>query len=319
MKPRDPWKSLEPDDAIRVDSQGRYDFFWVALEAGRPGLMLKLPSFPHPKPRLPKLKYLDTSIQAAPSGSVFVIGLKERSQIELFETLCLNVVEAGEAGEDWNQALSKAIQRTFRWHHLLRSGKSVGLSVEEQRGLVGELALLRNLLSAFRSTTAIEAWTGPTGSTKDFELIGTCIEVKSRRVSAKPVVTISSEDQLADVAGSRLFLHVVNVASAVLPQGRNLHDHVRLTADLLEEDSGAIEAWEEALYSTGYDPENDYDDRRWLLGEATNYEVVDGFPRISLPLPQGVENARYSVSLEACEPFKFEDDLIEVVRKGLKI
>ena len=46
---------------------------------------------------------------------------------------------------------------------------------------------------ALRSVgTAIEAWTGPTGASKDFELIGTCVEVKTQRVAAKPFVAISS-------------------------------------------------------------------------------------------------------------------------------
>lgn len=318
MTPLDPWEKLETDEAKRVDVAGRFDFFWVVLEAGMLGMMLKLPNLPQPVPRLPKLKNLAASFRVASGGSAFVLGLKEKSQIEIFETLCRDVVEAGEAGEERDDALSRAIQRTRRWHHLLRGGKINGLSVEEQRGLVGELAFLRELVTAFGPETAIEAWTGPTGSAKDFEIIGTCVEVKARRVAAKPFVAISSEDQLADVEGSCLCLRVINVASAVLPEGQSLHDHVRMTAILFEIEGGAFEAWEETLFSTGYDSENDYDDRRWLLGAATDYEVSEGFPRISAPLVSGVENVRYSVSLDACEPFKLEGDLIEVIRKGLK-
>ncbi len=315
MKPRDPWQRLNTDEAKRVSLAGRFDFFWVVLEAGMPGLMLRLPSLPQPLPRLPKLKNLKASFRAVAGGSAFVLGLRERSQIEIFETLCRDVVDAGEAGSDRDDALSRALQRTRRWYHLLRGGKSSGLSVEEQRGLVGELAFLRKLVSAFGQETAIEAWVGPTGSSKDFELIGSCIEVKARRVSARPVVTISSEDQLADMDGSRLFLRVVNVASAVLPEGQSLHDHVRQTAKMFEENGTAVEAWEETLYSTGYDPENSYDDRRWLLGTATDYEVREDFPRISSPLVSGVENVRYSIALDACEPFKLTDDLIDLIRK----
>ena len=318
LKPLDPWEKLKSDDARRVDVAGRFDFFWVVLEADMPGLMLRLPNMPQPLPRLPKLKNLVASFRPVSGGSAFVLGLKERSQIEIFETLCRDVVEAGEAGEDRDEALSRALQRARRWYHLLRGGRTNGLSVEEQRGLVGELAFLRELVSELGPETAIEAWTGPTGSAKDFELIGTCVEVKARRVAAKPFVAISSEDQLADVEGCRLCLRVVNVASAVLPEGQSLHDHVRMTAELFEENGGAFEAWEETLFSTGYDSGNDYDDRRWLLGTATDYEVVEGFPRISSPLVLGVENVRYSVSLDACEHFKLQGDLGNVIRKGLE-
>lgn len=279
--------------------------------------MLRLPNLPEPIPRLPKLKNLTASFRPVSGGSAFVLGLKERSQIEIFETLCRDVVEAGEAGSDRDDALSRALQRTRRWYHLLRGGKSNGLSVEEQRGLVGELAFLRELVSAFGQETAIEAWVGPTGSAKDFELIGSCVEVKARRVAAKPLVAISSEDQLADVEGSRLYLRVVNVASAVLPEGQSLPDHVRITARMFEDNGTAVEAWEETLYSTGYDPENSYDDRRWLLGTAANYEVVKGFPRMSSPLVPGLENVRYSLSLDACEPYKLNGEVIDLIREEL--
>ena len=318
MKRLDPWEHLGSDEARRVNLEGRHDFFWVVLNSGMPGLMLRLPSVPQSALRLPKLKNLVAAFRPVAGGFAFVLGLKERSQVEIFETLCRDVVTAGEAGVTRNDALLRALQRTRRWHYLLRGGRIGGLTVEEQRGLIGELAFLRELVSGFGPETAIEAWAGPNGSVKDFELIGACVEVKTRRAAAKPLIAVSSEDQLADVAGSQLFLRVVNVESAVLPEGQSLHDHVQMTAELFEQEGGAFDAWEETLYSTGYDAENSYDDRRWLLGATTIYEVIDGFPRISVPLLPGVESVQYSVSLDACERFKLDDDLIDAIRKGLK-
>ncbi|WP_245414655.1 PD-(D/E)XK motif protein [Aestuariivirga litoralis] len=314
----DPWDKLNVFDARRVDLDGRFDFFWVVLEGEMPGLMLRLPTVPQPTPRLPKLKNLIISFRPVSGGSAFVLGLKERSQLDIFVTLCHDVVEAGEDSQNLDEALSRVLQRTRRWHHLLRGGGPKSLTAEEQRGLVGELTFLRELASAFGPATAIESWTGPTGSAKDFELIGTCIEVKAHRSAAKPFIAISSEDQLADVDGCRVFLRVVNVASAILPDGQSLHDHVRVTATHFEEDAGVFEAWEEAIYSAGYVPEDDYDSRRWLVGSSTSYEVVDGFPRISLPLATGVGSVRYSIALDACEPFKFRGELMDVIRKGLR-
>ncbi len=318
LKPDGPWKELGSDDAKRVDFKGRFDFFWVVLDSEVPGLMLKLPALPQPVPRLPKLKSLLASFRTVSGKSAFVLGLRERSQVKIFETLCRDIVKAGEEAEDSDEALHRALQRTNRWHHLLRGGKPSGLTIEEQRGLVGELAFLREIVAALGPETAIEAWTGPAGSIKDFEFIRTCVEVKTRRTAAKPYVTISSEYQLADIDGSRLYLRVINVASAVIPEGQDLHDHVNMTSKLFENSNTAFEAWEDALYSTGYDPDNDYDDRRWLLGTANDYDIIEGFPRISLPLSPGVEDVRYSISLDACEPFKLKESLTEVISKRLK-
>ena len=315
MSPLEPWKQLAPGDARRVSSKGKFDFFWVALEGGMPGLMLRLPSLPEPAPKLPRLKNLVLSLRTVEGGGAFILGLREKSQAEIFETLCLDVVNAGEAAENREDALVRAIQRTRRWHHLLRGGKSGGLSVEEQRGLVGELAFLRELAIELGPGAAIEAWKGPTGAAKDFELIGACVEIKTLRSAARPHVTISSEDQLADVEGSRVFLRATNVASAVSPEGLSLHDHVRMTAELFAAADDAFDAWDEAIYSTGYDPENDYEGRRWQLGSSTVFEVTEGFPRISTPLPSGVGHVRYSLSLDACAPFTLAGNLLELIRE----
>ncbi|MBJ7276208.1 PD-(D/E)XK motif protein [Marinobacter salarius] len=317
MNELDPWKNLGPNDARRVNSSGRFDFFWVVLEANAPGLMLKLRDLPDPLPSTPRLRNLEASFRKMEAGGAFVLGLKELSQVEVFETLCRDVVAAGETGSDLDSALARTIQRTRRWHHLLRGGAVGGLSVEEQRGLVGELSFLRELVTALGPETAVEAWTGPTRTSKDFEFIGTCVEIKTRRAAAKPYVAISSADQLTDVDRCRLFLRVINVTSAVLHEGQSLHDHVSTTAAMFRETDRAFDAWEEAISATGYDPDNQYEGRRWQLGVTTNYEVLEGFPRISGPIPQGVDNIGYSVSLDVCSDYETSDDLIEIIKKGL--
>ncbi|WP_227548858.1 MULTISPECIES: PD-(D/E)XK motif protein [Marinobacter] len=312
----DPWSKLTNDEARRVSVAGQFDFFWVVLEKNTPGLMLRLPQLPLSPPKLPKLKNLSLSFRKAGVSPAFVIALNERSQIEVFETLCRDVVAAGEAAGNVGDALLRAVQRTQRWHYLLRGGSQRGISVEEQRGLVGELAFLREAASGIGPEAAIDAWKGPSKSSKDFEFIGCCVEVKARRVAAKPFVSISSEEQLADVEGCRLFLRVWNISSAISPDGLTLHDHVKMTAAHFEDSVAAFDQWEEAIFATGYDPDNDYSDRRWHLGGSQTYEIMDGFPRVSVPLPFGVEMVSYSLSLEACSNFETNADLIKVIKDG---
>lgn len=317
MNASDPWFKLTEGEARRVNAGGQFDFFWIVLELGMPGLMLKLSQLPDPLPQLPKLKNLSVAFRTAGSVPALVLALKERSQTEVFETLCRDVVTAGEAGAKTGDILHRTIQRTRRWHHLLRGGHKAGLSVEEQRGLVGELAFLRQVALGLGPETAIEAWMGPSGASKDFEFIGTCVEVKARRVAAKPFVSISSAEQLADVEGCRVFLNVVNVGSAVSPDGFRLHDHVAITEQLFSEAVMAFDVLEEALYLSGYDADNDYENRRWQLGEEKSYEVKDGFPRIGLPLPVGIGKVKYALSLDAISEFETDSDLIKVIKEGL--
>ena len=310
-----PWKGLDPSNARRVNNNGHYDFFWVVVENGMPGLMLRLPTEPESKLKLPELKNIIASFRIISGRLALVIALKESSQAELFETLCRDVVKSGEEAKNLDEALSRVIHRTKRWHHLLRAGHSDGLSVEEQRGLIGELAFLRDLVVTFGANTAIEAWKGPSGAPKDFEFIGCCVEVKTRRSAAVPSVSISSADQLADFDGGRLFLNVTNVESAIVPEGMTLHDYVNLTDSLFQEEHHIYTKWEDVIYSTGYDPQNKYDDRRWLIRSTSYFEVIDGFPRIPCPLPLGVQNARYSISLDACTPFQLSNNIFESIRE----
>lgn len=305
---KSPWCNLNEGDAFRINSTGKFDYFWLKPDKRTPGLLLKLNAKLSPMPRLPKLKNLIASFRNTDAGYAFVLTLKELSQIDVFETLCRDIVDAGESAENIDDALSRTIQRTYRWHHLLRGGKPNGLSLEEQRGLVGELAYLRKLAEKIGPDMSIEGWMGPSGAVRDFEFINTCIEVKTKRVASKPYVSISSADQLADIQDCRLFLNVQNVASAVSPDGQTLHDHVALTAKLFQNSSNAFDKWEDALYSTGYDPANDYEERRWHLFVDETYEVKDGFPRITTPLLPGVEMVKYAIDLNACSDFKTDID-----------
>ena len=298
----DVWSNLTADLGQRVDAASKFDFFWAILEDDSPALVLFLPTGTTEVENLPKLKQIDVQFRSLDKRA-FVLRLIDHAQKEPFLTMCLDIFRAAEVAETVELALNRAIRRTRRWHFLLKGGKPQGLSTEEQRGLVGELIFLRELSDKIGPAAAIEAWKGPEGSSKDFEFPHCCIEIKARRGAAKPYVRISSEDQLTNVEGGSLFLRVYNVDSAVLPDGHTLHDHVALTAECFEENDWAYAQWQDLIDATGYAPEDDYHNRRWIVGLTRTFEVADGFPRIAGPIPEGVNNLNYAIALNACENF----------------
>jgi hypothetical protein len=169
-------------------------------------LVLQVKELPKPLPDLPTLKNLEVKFQTLPGGPILYIRLKDASQYELFETLCRDVVAAGEMASTEVEALGRAISRTFRWHFLLRGGKADVLPEEAQKGLIGELQILMLLINGLGPKTALSAWTGPSGAPKDFELRWDCIEVKSRSGASQPYIKIANEHQLSDVDNRRLWL-----------------------------------------------------------------------------------------------------------------
>lgn len=307
-----PWGNLYTggSEAKRVDSKGKHDFFWVVSDRGEPGLVLRLDTETEAIRPLPKMKNLDLSYRDLEGRQGLVLLLKDPEQKELFASLCRDIVSAGELAAGNADALQRALRRALRWHHLLRGGRSDILSLEEQRGLVGELHFLEKLIDLTGLSSAIEAWRGPLGSAKDFELGECLVEVKARRGAARPYVQISSEDQLSDVESASLVLTVVPVDAVIKPHGMTLTDHVQALEDVFAQaDLETYSRWEETLAATGFDFEDDYSERRWIAGEPNFYSVRDDFPRITTPLKPGVSGVRYSIALDACAPFEiaFED------------
>ena len=108
--------------------------------------------------------------------------LRNSNQRDIFQTLCLDIISAAARAESEAQAVSAALMRTWRWHHLLRGGRGSLLSPEEQKGLLGELLVLeRILLPRMDAASAVTAWRGPLGAPKDFEIARVAIEAKTRR------------------------------------------------------------------------------------------------------------------------------------------
>ena len=302
-----PWFGLQAGkiDTRRVDASARWNWFWAVMPRSDVALVLKLSRLPEPPPDLPKLRNLEIRFQTLPGGPILYIRLTDSAQLELFETLCRDVMTACEIAETEAEALERAIGRTFRWHYLLRSGKLDVLSEEAQKGLVGEIEVLKLLIATLGAKSALAAWTGPSGAPKDFELKSDCIEVKARRGASQPFVKITSEHQLADVPERRLWLGVLAVDRVQQPHGWTLSEHVEEVTGLLERtEPSSIMDWDLHLADAGYDVQHDYSAWRWIVSPPEFHAVVEGFPRIATPVPLGVAGVTYALSLSACAPFR---------------
>lgn len=302
-----PWSGLVAGkvDTRRVSASARWNWFWAVMPRADVALVLQLSDLPKPTPDLPKLRNLEIRFQTLPGGPILYIRLKDNAQLELFETLCRDVIAAGELAETETEALERAIGRTFRWHYLLRGGKLDVLSEEAQKGLVGEIEVLKLLIASIGAKPALAAWTGPSGAPKDFELKTDCIEVKARRGASQPFVKITNEHQLADVPDRRLWLAVLAVDKVQPPHGVTLTEYVAEVTELLERtEPSAIMDWDLHLADVGYDALHDYSAWRWIGSAPDFHAVTEEFPRIAAPVPLGLSLVSYALALSACAPFR---------------
>ena len=314
-------------EARRVDADSPWDFFWARGADGRVLLTLHLAAESAPTNRLPRLRDIEVSLWPPDESGTQILAFKllNSNQQDIFQTLCRDIVSVAARADCEAEAVSVALLRTWRWQHLLRSGRGTLLSQEEQKGLLGELFVLeRLLLPNIDAYSAVTAWRGPLGSPKDFEVARVAIESKARRGGATPFISITSESQLDESGVDLLFLHVVELDEA--PEDAScavtVHEVAeRIRTNLFLLNPSACCEYELRLSAAGYREEDDYSDYHWLEGQSRIYLVSDDFPRIaSGEIRSGVSNVRYSVSLDACEPFASSaNDLNRSLSEGGRI
>ena len=316
---KDPWTAIEPPSQAAVVSGQRVDpdlpwgIYWAVDLDRRCLLVLRHESESKPESRLPRLRGLEIESRSPASAPYYslVLRLLEGEHREIFHRLCPDIVSATENAGTEKEAVALFLGRTWRWHRLLQGRRADRLSEEEQKGLIGELLVLRDVLFPITGIeTALRSWTGPTGAPKDFELGTLCIESKARRGAATPQVAIASEAQLDTSGIDVLYLHVADVTGA--PSGASaavtVSDVVMTVVDEVAAKAPALaDLLDQRLLATGFDAEVDYSDSRWLVGSIHVFDVDEGFPRISAAdVPAGVRDLRYAVSLADCEPFRLE-------------
>ena len=325
-----PWRCIAaPSDtsmvnARRVDASLPWNFFWARSADRRVMLTLRHAVAASPAAALPRIREIEVTLSEVDEHGTRTLGLKLRdsAQRDIFHTLCLDIVTAAAGAVSEAGAVNTALRRTWRWHHLLRGGRSGRLSPEEQKGLIGELLVLeRVLLPHLPTSVAIAAWMGPLGSPKDFEVGRLAIEAKVHRGSAEPNVAINSEYQLDSDGLDALFLHVVELSAAPesVAESFSVSDlAARVRSRILADEPGAEGTFDGLLDAAGLREEDSYDDSKWVEGRSRVYAVRADFPRITAAatLP-GVERVRYTVALNRCEPFEVPEKALSNAIAGL--
>jgi len=309
-----PWDNLNIPSSknefttLRVDPEFKWDFFWGLNYAGDYILILEHCSSLKPSKQLPKLKGITISIETKEQKSFLILQLNDSNQKDIFYILCNDIKESTSKATSEKEALSISINRSFRWHYLLKGSSDKLLSQEEQKGLIGELFVLENyFMSVFNCNESLKAWTGPLDHPKDFQINDTYVEVKTYINNPNPHIYISSAFQLEKQDHENLFLSVLELrnASSNQTESFSLNDVVNELRNKINEiDPNCDELYESLLYASGYRFEDDYSAYKWILGDLKIYHVQDTFPRIETAnLKLGITNVRYSLRLSDCEKF----------------
>lgn len=286
----------------------------VALEtsANRRALLLPLPRAAIPGRReWPQCKGLEVFSVVIVGQPHLGVCLRDSSCADVFTALAEDVAPRVAATSSPRAAVASLLGRLRRWQKFLAAGMA-GLSLEQQRGLYGELHTLRgHLLPGLGAEAAVVAWRAPRRTHQDFQLASGAVEVKTSIAKQPQSVRITSERQLDEAGIPALFLHVVvlderEVEGVRTSVGEGLPDIVRTLRQQLQTTAVAAETFDDRLLDAGY-LEADaprYENRRFTLRREHTFRVSRGFPcLVEENLPTGVGDVTYALSLAACEPF----------------
>ena len=327
--PEDPWEKLQaPDDsdtiaALRVDPKIKWNFFWARDIDNACMLILQHTPEVSPRERLPKLRGIQIEIPegAGKEQRVLIFRLMDAAQRDIFYELCKDIVTCASQADEEKAAVAVSLARTWRWHHLLRGGSDRRLSLEEQKGLIGELIVLeRYFLPHLSTTDAVGAWKGPLGDPQDFSIDQIHVESKARRRGTKGSIIISSEHQLSCAPDDALFLHVIELSQAVAPEdGFCLNEIASRISDAIGPASPATDTYDRMLLAAGFRWEDDYTDILWQEGQSWLYQVSENFPRITNEnLPAGVFSIKYQVSQSECKDYLISSETLVSTIGGLE-
>ena len=170
-------------------------------------------------------------------------------------------------------------------------------------GLVGELLYIRDyMIPTYGVDAALESWTGPEQTHKDYSMNDSWAEIKTIG-SGKESVRISSLEQLdSDIQGNLIVYSLERMSPSF--NGVKLND---LVAQILELIPIAIQR--DLLLAKldlyGYDFYPEYDNYVFSVTDCVKYNVIEGFPRlVRKDIPSSVSRIQYEIILSEIENYK---------------
>lgn len=235
---------------------------------------------------------------------------------DIFSLFIENIVEEISKCTTENEALIETSNVVLKWKRLFDKINFQGLTLENQKGLIGELLLFNSFLDEkYSIDKVLESWTGPDYEDKDFLFGSKGIEVKF--TSAKtPKIRITSERQLDAQNLSHLYL-VLYVAEQVKDRGFTLNSIITDIRNKIASNHNALKFFNERLVLIGYfDEDFENYNSQYALKRKYKYLVENDFPKIvSSDLVSGVYNASYYIELSAIEPFVVNiESIIELIK-----
>lgn len=284
-------------------------FAALAQPGGEPAFLLEVPARAVPPsaeyPQAIGFRTFPETVSPGPRGMVrLCVLLTNPEHQDLFERVADDVAEFVAKAPDCSRGVRAFLARLHVWQMFFRA-RGAELGEEAERGLFGELHFLQvHLLGKLTARDALASWRGPQNGLHDFVLDDCRLEVKTTSPSGNGAIHVSNLAQLDERGGGPLLLYRLALGKSAT--GTSLPDLVgRVLSTLRDEDPSSVGQFIELLMRAGY---HGVHAKRYVTkfmpGAEAFYEVKGEFPRIRTgDMHEGIREASYLISLEACEPY----------------
>ena len=231
--------------------------------------------------------------------------LLNRAEEDVFITMAGDMIAFSSGTASPAEAVQRVLRRYAAWVRLFERRQSELLGIHAQKGLLGELMFLKNVIEEGRPMLdSLAGWAGPDGADQDFFYDDGWHEVKAVGAAAA-AVSISSVEQLDHPMEGEL---VVFRIDACVPQHNNavtLYQMVSALEKMTVSIPGAAETLLLKLAAVGYVHREEYDQQHFFVSAQQRYAVTESFPRMRRAgLPREVINISYQLDLPSLAPWE---------------
>lgn len=244
------------------------------------------------------------TIESKDTAELYIY-LLDNSLKDIFSMFIQDVMENIQNTITEKEALSRALNVVSNWRRLFGKINFNGLTIDQQKGLIGELLFLSYILdNKPDEIDNLSKWTSTERGfeSKDFTMGSVGVEIKFSS-SKQPRIRISNERQLDPESLDKLFL-VLYSAEPVKDKGISLDsmvENIRNKIKIADE----LKEFNVKLELIGYfDDDKDHYNNMYSIKKIFVFEVASGFPRIvKSQLPLGVYDTSYSIEVSSIESY----------------
>ncbi|MCE9539556.1 MAG: PD-(D/E)XK motif protein [Bacteroidetes bacterium] len=295
--------------SLRISADCICELYFGVSKEGKRCLILSLPSTKQLE--FKGIQKENLSIEYFSEKNLIVLQLTDSDFNDLFDDLILSLYHGIKSISQVDEYSNHFIQAFYRWSEFFEDKKSDLLSEDAIKGIIGELLILKLLITASDKpeiNSLLKAWTGLYDKGNDFELEGKNIEVKSKSPSGIDV-RISSEFQLEVSPGKGLELFVVSLLSD-FTHGTHIGDLILEIKKLVQESSGDNTILWKALSQKNITAKNvsQYDRYRFKPVNWISYNcAADNFPKLSRSnIPEEISGLKYMLRTNLLTSFIIE-------------